>query len=140
MKIAEINTIMKSVAYAGERFINLQKLDNLLKTDTCIEPDEYLVVPYYIQNNKRMELYQYEFCCTGELNFKEYILKLTGKENIEDIPEEIVHLRRNCFSSYDEPNGLADYLKFLFENQSLREEIERVFGHYTAENLYAIVY
>lgn len=140
MRITEINTAIKSVEYAGEIFINLQELDNLLKTDFRIEMEECLITPYYIQDNKRMELYQYEFCCTGEFDFEEYILKLTGKDKIEDISEEICCLRKNCFSTCDEPNGLADFLKFLFDNKTLKEEIKKVFGYYIAENLYAVIY
>ncbi len=140
MRITEINTAIKSVEYAGEIFINLQELDDLLKTDFRIEMEECLITPYYIQNNKRMELYQYEFCCTGEFDFEEYILKLTGKDKIEDISEEICCLRKNCFSTCDEPNGLADYLKFLFDSKTLKEEIKKVFGDYIAENLYAVIY
>lgn len=140
MRITEINTVIKSIEYAGEIFINLQELDNLLKTGFRIEMEECLITPYYIQDNKRMELYQYEFCCTDEIDFEEYILKLTGKEKKEDISEEILCLRKNCFSTCDEPNGLADFLKFLFENKTLKKEIEQVFGDYIAEDLYAVVY
>lgn len=140
MRITEINTVIKSIEYAGEIFINLQELDNLLKTDFRIEMEECLITPYYIQDNKRMELYQYEFCCTDEIDFEEYILKLTGKEKKEDISEEVFCLRKNCFSTCDEPNGLADFLEFLFENETLKKEIEQVFDDYIAENLYAVVY
>lgn len=140
MRITEINTVIKSIEYAGEIYINLQELDNLLKTDVRIEMEECLITPYYIQDNKRMELYQYEFCCTDEIDFEEYILKLTGKEKKEEISEEIFCLRKNCFSTCDEPNGLADFLKFLFENKNLKTEIEKVFDDYIAENLYAVVY
>ncbi len=140
MRITEINAVIKSVEYAGEIFINLQELNNLLKTDFRIEMEECLITPYYIQDNKRMELYQYEFCCTGEFDFEEYILKLTGKEKIEDVSEEIFYRRKNCFSTCDETSGLNDFLKFLFNNKTLKEEIEQVFGDYIAENLYAVVY
>lgn len=140
MRITEINTVIKSIEYAGEIFINLQELDNLLKTGFRIEMEECLITPYYIQDNKRMELYQYEFCCTNEIDFEEYILKLTGKEKKEDISEDIFCLRKNCFSTCDEPNGLADFLKFLFGNKTLKKEIEQVFDDYIAGNLYAVVY
>lgn len=140
MKITEISTVIKSVEYTGEVFINLQELDDLLKTDFKIEMEECLITPYYIQDNRRMELYQYEFCCTSELDFEEYILKLTGKEKIEDVSEEIFYLRKNCFSTCNEPNRLADFLKFLLRNKSLKEEIKQVFGNYAVENLYAVVY
>lgn len=104
MKITEIKTVIKSTEYAGEIFINLQELDNLLKTNLKIEMEECIITPYYIQDNKRMELYQYEFCCTDEIDFEEYILKLTGKEKKEDISEDVICLRKNCFSTCDESN------------------------------------
>lgn len=140
MKITEINSIIKSVEYAGEIFINLQELDSFLKKDYRIEMEECLITPYYIQDNKRMELYQYEFCCTNELNFEKYILKITGKEKVDDVPKEILYLKRNCFSTYDEPKRLAEFLKFLFKNKTLKEEIEQAFGEYIVDNLYAVVY
>ena len=140
MRITEINTIIKSVEYAGEIFINLQELHNLLTTDFGIEMEECIITPFYVQDDKRMELYQYEFCCTNGVDFEEFILKLTGKEKIEDISEEIWYLRRKCFSICDEPNGLTDFLTFLFDNKALIEEIKKVFGDYITENLYAVVY
>lgn len=140
MRITEINTVVKTIEYAGEIFINLQELYKLLKTDCKIEMEECLVTPYYIQDDKRMELYQYEFCCTGEMSFEEYLLRLTGKKNIEDIPGEIFRLRRNCFSICEESDRLAVFLDFLFGNKTLEEEIERVFGDYNVENLYAVTY
>ena len=140
MKITEINTIIKFVEYAGEIYINLQELYNLLKSDFRIEMEECIITPYYVQDDKRMELYQYEFCCTNEADFEEFVLKLTGKEKIEDIPEEIRYYRRKCFSTCDERNGLTDFLTFLFDNKDLIEEIKKVFGVYIAENLYAVIY
>lgn len=140
MRVTEINTVIKSVEYAGEIFINLQELADLLKTDFRLEMEECFITPYYIQDNKRMELYQYEFCCTDELDFEKYILKLTGKEKIEDISEEIYCLRKKCFSTCDKLEGLTDFLKFLLDNRILKEEIKKVFGHYSVENLYAVVY
>ena len=140
MRITEISTVIKSVEYAGEIFINLKELDDLLKTDFKLEMEECLITPYYIQDNKRMELYQYEFCCTDEFDFEKYILKLTGKEKIEDISEGIRCLRKSCFLTCDKLGGLIDYLKFLLDNKTLKKEMEKVFGHYSVENLYAVVY
>lgn len=140
MRITEINTIIKTVECAGEIFVNLQELHNLLKTDVRIEMEECIITPYYLHDDKRMELYQYEFCCTNEVDFEEFILRLTGKEKIGDISEEILYLRRKCFSTCDEPNGLIDFLTFLFDNKVLIDEIKKVFGNYIAENLYAVVY
>ena len=140
MRVTEMKTALRTVEYAGEFFINLQELNKFLENETLIEMEEVLITPYYIQDNKRLELYQYEFCCTNDYDFKDYILKLTGKKQIEDIPEKILHLRKNCFATVDQPNKLRDFLEFLFENKSLKREVEQVFVNYVAENLYAIVY
>lgn len=54
--------------------------------------------------------------------------------------EEIINLRRKCFSTCDEPNRLIDFLDFLLNNEAVKEEIEQAFNNYTIENLYAAVY
>lgn len=140
MKFTEINMKMRYVECAGEKFINLLELDSFLKKYKRIEMEECLITPFYIQDNKRMELYQYEFCCTNELNFENYLLRKTGKEKIEDVPKEVFILRSNCFSSSYEPNRLAEYIKFLFENKLLKEEIMQVFGEYDVKNLFVVIY
>jgi len=140
MKLSQINTVIKAVEYAGENFINLQDLYNLLTTEVKIEMEECLITPYYLQDNKRMELYQYEFCCTSEYNFEEYVLEVTGKHKIEDIPKEILYLRKKCFATIDEPNRLFEFLKFILENKDLQEEVKKTFGNYIVEDLYAIIY
>ena len=140
MRVTEINTVLRTIEYAGEFFINLHELNELLKDEMVIEMEEVLITPYYIQGNKRLELYQYEFCCMKEWDFSDYILKLTGKKRIEDIPEEILVLRKNCFATVDESNKLRNFLSFLFQNRNLQKEVEQVFGNYVAKNLYAIVY
>lgn len=140
MKLSQISTIIKTVEYAGENFINLQDLYNLLNTEEKIEMEECLITPYYLQDNRRMELYQYEFCCTSEYSFEEYVLELTGKQKIEEIPKEILYLRKNCFATLDEPHRLFEFLRFIFENKDLQEEVKKTFGNYIADELYAIIY
>lgn len=44
MRITEINTVIKTIEYAGEIYINLQELDNLLKADVRIEMEECLII------------------------------------------------------------------------------------------------
>ncbi len=140
MKVTEIVTVLRNVEYAGEFFINLQDLDELLKKDVLIEMEEVIITPYYIKNNKRLEMYQYEFCCMSDCDFNDYILKLTGKKRIEDIPNRILDLRKKCFSTINESNKLREFLDFLLNDKNLQEEIELVFGDYATENLYAVVY
>lgn len=59
--------------------------------------EECLITPYYIQDNKRMELYQYEFCCTDEIDSEEYILKLTGKEKKKIFQKRFYVLEKIAF-------------------------------------------
>lgn len=142
IRITEIDTVVEHIVFSGEKFVNLYDFYNVLKSNIGkqIEMEECLITPYYIQNNKRMELYQYEFCICNEYNFEDYILKLTGKSNFEDIPEEIISLRKICFARIDENNKLFDYLNFLFENQELRREVEQIFDNFSELNLYATVF
>ena len=140
MRVTEINTVLRTVEYAGEFFINLQEFNDLLKTGMTIEMEEVLITPYYIQGNKRLELYQYEFCCTSDCDFSDYILRQTGIEHIWDVPEEILYIRNICFTTVDEPNGLSEFFEFLFGNKALQKEVVQTFGNYVPENLYAIVY
>lgn len=76
----------------------------------------------------------------SDCDFSDYILKLTGKKRIEDIPDRILYLRKKCFSTINESNKLRDFLEFLLHDKNLQEEVERVFGNYSIENLYALVY
>lgn len=140
MRITEINTVLRTIEYSGEHFVNLQELRELLKIEPLVEIEEVLITPYYIQDNKRMELYQYEFYCTNDFGFEDYILTQTGKKRIEDVPEEILYIKKNCFATLKEVHKLIDFINFILENEDLQEEVKQVFGKYMEENLYAIVY
>ncbi len=140
MKVSDINKKLRTIEYAGELFVNLQELRELLRNEPLVEMEETLITPYYIQDNKRLELYQYEFCCTEDCTFEDYILTQTGKNQIKEVPQEIIYLRKKCFATYEEENKLKDYIDFIFENRTLQNEVVNSFGNYTPENLYAIVY
>ena len=140
VKLKKMNALVKTVEYNKEIFINLRELYELISAGLKIEMQECLITPYYLQDNRRMELYQYEFCCTDKSTFEEHVLTVTGKIKIEEIPQDILSLKKKCFSTINQTNGLLDFLKFLFENKELQKEIEQIFGSYTSKNLYAIIY
>ena len=140
MRITDINKKLRTIEYAGEVFVNLQELRELLRTEPLVEMEDVLITPYYIQDNRRLELYQYEFCCTDDYDFEDYILTQTGKNSIKEVAQEIIYLRKNCFATYEEESKLKDYIDFIFENKTLQDEVVNSFGNYMAENLYAIVY
>lgn len=142
IRITEIYTVVEHIALSGELFINLSDFNNILKSDIGkqIEMEECLITPFYIQDNKRMELYQYELNICNKCGFEEYILERTGERNLGDIPEEIIKLRKICFANSEEYNKIIYYLDFLFKNQELRKEVEQSFGSFNEANLYVAVY
>lgn len=142
IKITEINTIVKHIIISGEIYIALSDLISYLNSDDGkqIELEECLITPFYLYENKRMELYQYEFCMTNEYNFEDYITKLTGKKNYEEIPREIIELRKICFSRVSEQNKINKYLKYIVDNQDIKSEVEQVFDNFDKANLYVTVY
>lgn len=140
MKIVEIISKVTLTEYLGEQFIKLQELFNLLKEEQKIEMEECIILPFYIQDKRRMELYEYEFYCTNEKNFEQFILSITGKNNLEEISREVLSLREKCFANIDEPQKLVDYFNYILQSKKLQEEIIKIFGNYTSENLYALIY
>ncbi len=140
MKIVEVISKITQIEYLGEKYINLQELFDLLKGEQKLEMTECIIMPYYIQDKMRFELYEYEFYCTNEKSFEQYILSITGKSNLEEISNEILSLREKCFANIDEPQKIVDYLDFVLQSKKLQEEILKIFGKYTSKNLYALVY
>ena len=142
IKITEIATLAKHMIFQNEVFINLVDflrvleldLENQIKMDSCV------ITPYYIADNKRMELYQYEFLLSDEYDFEDYILIKTGKKKIENIPDEVLMLRNKCFAKANEKQKLIDYLHFLLFSQELKNEVESVFGDFYKFNLYVSIY
>ncbi len=142
IKITEVEKMVNHIIFQNEVLINLCSLINVLNSDTenQIEMSSCIIIPYYIQNNKRMELYQYEFCLSNEYNFESYILKKTGKENLKDVPKEILMLRQKCFAKIGEKNKVMEYLNFLLLDKNLKQEIENAFYKFEKSNLYLAIY
>lgn len=140
MKISKLYSIVEYEEYGDEKYINLCKLDYMLKKGFEIEMEECLITPYYIQDGRRMELYHYEFYCSKEVDFEEHVLRLTGRKTLDEIPEKIVNLRKKCFSNCYNQEKLCNYLYFLFEDASLRDEVETVFGKFERKNIFIVIY
>lgn len=86
--------MLRTIEYAGEYFVNLQELRELLKIEPLVEMEEVLITPYYIQDNMRMELYQYEFYCTNDCGFEDYILTQTGKNELRKCQKKSYILKK----------------------------------------------
>ena len=142
IRITDIYTMTEHIVFSGEILVSVYDFINILRTDigNQIVIEECLITPYYIENDKRLELYQYELYVTSECNFEDYILKKTGKTRLEDIPDKIIKLREVCFAKNGETKKVVDYLKFLFSNQDLRREVEQAFNTFNKKNLYIAIY
>lgn len=103
IRISEIEAITKHIIFQREVFVDLLDFIKVIEfnVDNNIIMDSCIITPYYIQNNKRLELYQYEFFVSDEYDFEDYIMMKTGKK-LKDVSSEIMTLRKICFAKVDE--------------------------------------
>lgn len=142
IKITELASKLRHIIVSGESLINLLDFEKMLEANIHreIAAEEYSIVPFYVQDGKRMELYQYEILVSSKYDFDDYILKLTGKKNICDISDDIASLRKMCFAKASDTDKLQEYLNFLINNQTLRKEVKSVFGRFEVSNLFLAIY
>ena len=115
-------SMISKLIIGGEEMVNLCELAKCIETDK-IPPtlEECIIVPYYINKSGRYELYQYEFNVESENGetFQEYVLRITGKKNIEEVPDDILEMRQICFAKIDDENQsdvfskIKTYFKFF---------------------------
>ena len=133
----------------GEEMLNLYELEKCIKADkTPPLIEECIIIPYYINESGRYELYQYEFRVEEENGetFEEYILRITGKRKIEEVPDEIIRIRKICFAKIDGNNQsgilkkLIDYFYFLMNDEQVQSEIINVFTEFDRNNIFVCIY
>lgn len=142
------STILK-INMNGEEMLNLCELVKYIEADeTLLQIEECIITPYYINERGRYELYQYEFCVEqkdGE-TFEEYILRITGKKKIEEVPDNIIRIRQMCFSKIGEDDQssiigkIKDYFYFLISDKEVKDEIIDVFAEFNPNKLFICTY
>lgn len=142
-------SMISKTIIGGEEMFNLCELVKCIETDkTPPLIEECIITPYYINGSGRYELYQYEFC-VGQKNgetFEEYILRITGKRKIEEVPDDIIRIRKICFAPIDANNQsdilkkLIDYLHFLMNDEELKREVIGVFTEFDISRIFVCVY
>lgn len=134
----------------GEVFYNLadfQRQLEALKADSLAVPD-CILTPYYIHAGALYELYEYELNIhlTDQPDFHRYLLKKTGRKTVEDIPDHIVRLQKECCIEVSKAEGrlsverLLQYVDFLCAEEAMISQIQRVFGAYQSDGLWFSVY
>lgn len=126
--------------------LNLYELAECIETDTtppCFE--ECIITPYYINKSGRYELYQYEFCVNVD-SFEEYLLRITGKKKIGEVPDDILRMRKICFAQIDVNNQtsiykkILEYFHFLMYGEEVQSEILDIFTEFDINKLFVCIY
>ncbi|MEG0523642.1 MAG: hypothetical protein RR516_07185 [Erysipelotrichaceae bacterium] len=143
LKKLKIYTISNEELY---KFSEFEKNLQLINFET-FESDDCILTPYYIDNNKIYELYAYELNVriVDESDFESYVKKITGKERIEDVADEIIELHKNCYieitASKSLPKrALQEYISYSKKSKQIKSEIQKMFSYFDKDNLYFEVY
>ena len=134
----------------GEVFYNLadfQRQLEALKADSLAVPD-CILTPYYIHAGALYELYEYELNIrlTDQPDFHRYLLKKTGQSSVEDIPDHIVRLQKECCIEVSKAEGqlpverLLQFVDFLCAEEAVISQVQQVFGAYQSDGLWFSVY
>ena len=142
-------SMISKLVIGGEEMWNIRELEKCLETDEAPPGiEECIMVPYYINESGRYELYQYELYVTrakGE-TFQDYILRKTGKSNMKEIPDDILRIRQLCFVNTDEEdqsNVLAKirkYLIFLMSDEKIQKEVLDIFSEFDSYKMFLCIY
>jgi len=110
--------------------------------------EDCILTPYYIHDGALYELYEYEMNIrlTDQPDFRRYLLKKTGKGTVEEVPDQIVRLQRECYIEVLTADGLLSvgrllqYIDFLFAEETVISQVQQVFGVYQPDGLRFSVY
>lgn len=128
------------------KFSEFEKNLKLINFDT-FEIDDFIITPYYIDDNKIYELYAYELNVriVDEIDFEGYVKKITGRERIEDVANEVIELHKNCYLEITDSKNLSkkalqEYISYLKNSKQIESEIQKMFSTFDKDNLYFEVY
>ena len=131
---------------SNEKYYKLNNLREYLSSmlDKNIEVSDSIFTPYYIAEGKRMELYEYELSIVTETeqSFEEYLLTLTGKQSINDIPDNIKARQKACRveciqgTETVKVSCLIEYIDYLLNNNDMQCQIKKCFDFFCIDNLF----
>lgn len=131
---------------SNEKYYNLIKFQEYLEdlSDETIEVVESVLTPYYIFDGKRMELYEYALNIetSKKQDFEEYLLTLTGKQRMDDIPRHIIEREKECRIECEENTKiiriffLKKYIHFLLTNTDIKSQVKKIFRSFSEDNLF----
>lgn len=143
LKKLEIYTISNEELYKFSEFEKNLQLTNF----EIFESDDFILTPFYIDNNRIYELYAYELNVhiVDKSDFEGYVKRITGKERIEDVADDIIELHKNCYLEITDnkslpKRALQEYISYLQNSKQVESEIQKMFSHFDKDNLYFEVY
>lgn len=147
-KLKEIIQQLKLIKISNEeyyRLIDLKQSILLLDSDK-IEVSDCILTPYYIQDNRRLELYEYEFSLrvVNNLNFNGHLLELTGRKNIYDVLPHIIERQKVCYVELLDDaldiKVIKKYIDYLYDSKEVRNQVETCFGNFNINQLFFEIY
>ena len=83
---------------------------------------------------------------TDQPDFRRYLLKKTGRKTVEDVPDHIVRLQKECCIEVSKAEGqlpverLLQYADFLCAEEAVTSQLPQVLGAYPSDGLWYSVY
>jgi len=126
---------------------DLEKVLEDLNGEELKSPD-CIIVPYYVDVGKRLELYVYELNIknTDKNGFEEHLLELTGRTEVDSIPADIIRRQEVCYIEILGEEGVLDkekiqnYINYLYSFQDIQQEVKSSFGNFEKEKLFFEIY
>ena len=140
---------LEIIKVSNEELFKLSQFEEKLSLAEIqsFEADEYIITPYYLNDEKIYELYAYELniCIVKKKDFNKYIKKKTGKNKIKDISNDIMELHNNCYIEIIDNEELSkkaiqNYIFYLKNSEQIVQEITKMFSSFDSTNLYFEVY
>lgn len=136
---------LKSMRISNEVLYSIQDMGKTLAQEN--EEDIFIsdcaIVPNYVSEGKRLELYEYEFDCTfvEKEDIESYLCRLTGKKG-EEIPEEIRERQKFCHIELlkqertIKKEKIREYIRYISDVPDIHDQIVGSFGQFDERNLY----
>ena len=144
-EIKNIVIELANTTVANNKYYSLLSLLEVLsKLEEDIFLEDIIIIPYYIYNNRVMELYDYELNIRviDKPDVEKYILQRTGKQSIKEIEPRILNKLKNCYIGLDRKNGilttnmLIQYIHYVLDSTELQDRVEKSLGDFSESEYY----
>ena len=129
------------------KMIDLKQL-LLEASDTQISIPDTVLLPFYVTDGKMLEMYDYELTLlfVDKKDFKGHLQRLTGKENVDYLPPDILKKQVNCFIELTEEERntavqrIAGWIDFVLSVSELKAELLDYLGEFDENKIYCELY